>query len=274
LINHLIGINSWQLIVLLVILLGIGIFSYLTNPFVRFSLVAKTFLVVRQDDGTLDLKSERDVIVRENRLVHNLAGMKSGWHILTSRFAGGNKSSSNVVDDVIAGIHRLRFRPENPFLISGDHFSMLYLRSLGIFYHSLLDARTALSEEDWANRQALYLKTTGYALQVFASSDRLSTTIVPIGRTSVALVNIYAYPSDTLYSLLYALKVMQDESVLQTLYPYESATPKLSLQTKIAAEALTAQYCDSLQYHWRTYFSTVFDPATGLVKKNLLLSGT
>lgn len=271
--NQAIGINALEIITLAILLLVLGMFSYLTNPFVRFSLVAKTFLVLRQDDGTLDLKSERDVIVRDNRLVHNLAGLKSGWHILTSRFAGGTKSSSKVVDDVIAGIHELRFRPEDPFLISGDHFSVLYLRSLGIFYHSLMDSRTALSEEDWANRQAIYLKTTGYALQVFANSDRLSTTIVPIGRASVALVNIYAYPSDTLYSLLYALRVMQDDSLLQKLYPFETTAPALPLNTKFAAEAMTAQYQDNLQYHLRVYHSTVFDPATGLVKKNLLLSG-
>ncbi len=269
-----VGLRLIEVLILVLILLLIAIFSYLTNPFVRFSLVADFSSIVVEENGDLGLESEREVIVRKNRLFKNLASIKSGWHMLSSRFAGGPKSSSKIVDDVIASIHKLRFNPSNQFLISGDHFSVLYLRSLGIFYHSILDSRTALDEEDWFNRQALYLKTTGYALKVFSSSDRLSTTIVPIGRSSVALVNIYAYPSDTLYSLLYALSVMQDDQIIRKLYPFgEMHEPKLELNTKDAARLLTAQYKENLQFHLKTYIDTVFDKKIGLIKKNVLLSG-
>lgn len=208
-----------RLVVGLVIVV-VGLFSYLTNPFVKFSIVVDPYTQINFDQDSFVLSSSTNVIVQDDAFFRSLAQVKSFWHIFSSYIGGGQKAEQTSVDEIIAEIHGLRFQPDYPYLISGDHFSVLYPRSLGIFYHSTLDPRTALSDEDWQNRQHLYLKTTAYALQVYAQADRLSTTIVPVGPRSVALMNIYAPPSDTLYSLLYALWVMQRPQEFFSRYPF------------------------------------------------------
>ncbi len=231
--------------------------------------------ILVEESGQFSLNESSQVLLRDRFFDRQLAYLKSGWHIITGKVSGGPKAKSTSVDEIIAEIHALRFDPKEPFLISGDHFSLLYPRSLGIFYHSILDPRTALSAEDWHNRQLIYLKTTAYALQVFSNSDRLSTTIVPVGPKSVALMNIYAPPVDTLYSLLYALQVMQDEQLLQAQYPFAVIQPEpYTLQTIAAAQALTDQHRESLQWHWERFRFEVFDEQTKLIKREILLSGT
>ncbi len=158
-------------------------------------------------------------------------------------------------------------------MISGDHFSVLYPRSLGIFYHSLLDSRTALDKNDWQNRQEIYLKTTAYLLQVYDQSERLSTTVVPVGPRSVALLNFWAPPSDTLYSILYALAYLQDKQEFSDTYPFEASTD-YSLHTAQAALQLQTISSQKLKTHYDRYLRQVYDPDTGLVKKNLRLSST
>lgn len=268
-------------VVALLLVVVVGLFSYFTNPFVKFSVVIDPYTEISYHDAAFDLTSNSALIVQDDAFFRSLAQVKSFWHIFSSYFAGGQKAKRTSVDQIIREIHELRFQPDQPFLISGDHFSVFYPRSLGIFYHSILDPRTALDETDWNHRQHLYLKSTAYALQVYAQSDRLSTTIVPVGPRSVALMNIYAPPSDTLYSLLYALKVMQDSSELTERYRFvplpdaqvtEAAV--MSLQTASAAAQLTRDHLPDLQRHYQQYLSDVVDPATGLVRTDMYLSST
>lgn len=251
----------------------IAIFSYFTNPFVRFSLVRDPNQVVWSESGELSLSGRTPVILRTSFFTAMLAKLKAGYHIVGGRVGGGQKAQQQSVDEIIREIHLLRFNPDNPFIISGDHFSVLYPRSLGIFYHSLLDPRTALDETDWRNRQAIYLKTTAYALEVFAQSESLSTTIIPVGPQSVVLANFYAPPSDTLFSLLYALKVMADTSEIEGRYPF-TATPAAQLQTGKAGGQLLVQYDEALKRHYQRYRDLVYDEPAGLLKKYLHLSGT
>jgi len=251
----------------------IAVFSYFTNPFVKFSVVKDPFSQVLIDQSLISLESSSDLYLKQNIFVNTLVQLKSGWHIIGGRFGGGPKASGHTVDEIIKEIHADRFDPKEPFIISGDHFSLLYPRSLGIFYHSLLDDRTALSAEDWQNRQIIYLKTLAYASGVYAQSDRLSTTIVPISPRSVALMNIYAPPSDTLYSLLFAFEQLLDNSYQRTTYPYENKVSFPSA-TKLAAQKLLAEHHESYKRHYQTYKDQVYDPGTGLIKENLLLSGT
>jgi hypothetical protein len=260
---------SVALVVLVAIL---AIFSYLTNPFVRFSLIIDPYKNYQYQDGQLSLKRDSSLIVRDDAFFRQLALLKSGWHILDTRFVSP-KGTQGSIDETIRQIHQQRFNPDQPFLISGEHFSVLYPRSLGIFYNTLLDPRTALDQTDWQNRQLIYLKTTAYALQVFEQSDRLSTTIVPVGPRSVALVNIYAPPSDTLYSLLYALTVLSNDKYLSQLYPF-GVSPRVKLETQQQAQQLLADHKTSLQNHFKKYWGEVYDSQTGLVKTNIRLSGT
>lgn len=255
-------------------LIALGIFSYLTNPFVRFSIVNDEISQISYDDNEIKLSQEYSLKVKDRAFYNQLAFFKSGWHIITSKFSGGRKASRSSVDQIISEIHIKRFDPNLPFIISGDHFSVFYNRSLGIFYHSLLDQRTALSNEDWINRQLIYTKSLLYALDVYSQTDRLSTTIVPIGPHSVALLNIYAYPSDTLYSLLYAIAALKDDSVHQ-IYNYQGANP-LSLDqiTSPVADSILNIYRDDLIRHVNLYLEKVVDPQTKLVKKDIHISST
>jgi hypothetical protein len=251
----------------------VGVLSYLTNPFTRFTLVRVPFQTTVRQDGQLEVIRESSLRLRTSRFYGTFAFMKSAYHIVANVYGGGKNSKSDTLNEIIHDIHKLRFDPNEPYLISGDHFSMLYIRSLGIFYHTLLDPRTALDAEDWLNRQKIYLQTTAYALDVYKNSPVLSTTIVPVGENSVALMNIYRPPSDTLYSLFYALDVMRSSSTLENTYPMKRVA-SYQLQTQQAADELLKVYRLTLMRHYLRFRENVVDPSTGLVKKNILLSGT
>ncbi len=252
---------------------AIAIFSYFTNPFAKFSLVQNE-IAVQVIDGEQQITDSSSPIVRNNRITRSIAFSKSAYHMIGTLLDGGDTISGLTVDDIIAEIHHKRFAPELPFLISGDHFSMVYPRSLGIFYHSLLDNRTALNEQDWANRQAIYLKTLTFSLAVYNETDQLSTTIVPLGPQGVVLMNVYAPPSDTLYSLLYALRILQNPDELHQRYPFESTPITANIRADQAVQSLLNRYRLALQRHFQTYWNTMYDPVTGLVNRNLVLSGT
>lgn len=258
-------------------LLLLAIFSYLTNPFVRFTAIVDQYTVVTVEDGLFMIEPSAGLLLRDNRYTRTFALMKSGWHIVTGKLSGGPKGPKSNEDDIINAIHQLRFNLDWPFLISGDHFSAFYPRSLGIFYHSLLDPRTARSEADWHHRQLIYLKSTAYALDVFSKSDRLATTIVPIGVRSVALINVFAPPSDTLYSLLYALTVLQDPGTSTVQYPYDpppdSYGAHAQLKTQRAGKILLDANRDTLRQHWLRYREQVYDETSGLIRTDVRLSG-
>lgn len=258
--------------IVLVVLCLIAVISYLTNPFVRFSLI-KDLSKVDDIDNQLVLKKIRSVKLRYHLFWRHFSMIKSAWHIVGSRFGRRNRTRSSIVTEIIKEIHEKRFDPKNMYLISGDHFSVLYPRSLGIFYHSLLDARTALSIEDWLNRQRIYLKTLAYALNVYSQSDELSTTIVPATPNSVILLNIYATPSDTLYSLLYAFDQLLGSKSLEEIYPFKKDTP-YKLTTEETTKDLLREYQDTLIRHYNTYKETVFDEESGFIREDILLSGT
>lgn len=251
----------------------VAVLSYLTNPFTRYTLVNVPYQISLQADGQLAVVKQDTLRLRTSLFYGAFAKVKSGYHILSNALTGTKRSEAETLDEIIRDIHRLRFDPNEPYLISGDHFSVFYNRSLGIFYHTLLDPRTALDAEDWLNRQKIYLQSTAYALSVYRNSEALSTTIVPVGESSVALMNIYSPPSDTLYSLLYALDVMSSTTTLENIYPY-IPTQRYPLLTVAAAQQLLADHRPTLIRHYRQYQERVIDPQTGLIRQDILLSGT
>lgn len=257
---------------LLLLYIIVGIASYLTNPFTKYTIVNVPFQSTVGEDGQLKLVEQHGLRLRTNRAYGVFVWFKSGYHIFNNVYAGGKPSRSEILQDIIRDIHILRFDPNEPYLISGDHFSTLYIRSLGIFYHTLLDPRTALDDSDWSNRQRIYLQTTAYALDVFKDAPRLSTTIVPVGMSSVSLMNVYTPPSDTLYSLLYALDVMSSTETLEDTYRID-ITPQYQLQTRAAAQELLHTHRTNLARHYQTFVQDTVDPETQLVRKDILLSG-
>ncbi len=257
----------------LVVFILLAISSYLTNPFTRFSAVQTAFTTTTNTEGQLVVSKDVPLLVRTSFLYRQFSKAKSLYHIFGNVYETNKKTTSTKLPEIIREIHQTRFNPENLYLISGDHFSTLYIRSLGIFYATLLDPRTALDDTDWQNRQKIYLQTTAYALEVFSQSPVLSTTIVPVGLHSVTLLNVYQPPSDSLFSLLYAIRTMETDADLKSTYPFSPST-NTQLHTQQAAAKLLSQYKLDLFRHYQTYLSSVVDPATGLIKKDILLSGT
>ena len=148
----------------------LAVFGFLTllahamDPFGKLSRVKKTFqTVATEDDIVLVQRSKLEV--RTSLWWKVFAYYKCAWHII-SNVRAGRKAKSKVFDEIVRDIHWLRFDPRKPYLISGDHFNVLYPRNLGIFYHSTLDAHTALNELDWEHRQRIYLQTVAFALEV------------------------------------------------------------------------------------------------------------
>ncbi len=260
---------------LVILVFIVGIFSYLTNPFTRFSVIKDPFFVSIDPDNQLTITPRFQLEVYDDKASAKIAEIKSGWHIFVTRVVGGTQAHGKTIPEIIARIHALRFNPSEPYIISGDHFSVLYPRSLGIFYNSILDPRTAINQTDWEHRQIMYLKTTAYALETFSKSDRMTTTIVPVGPREVSLLDIYSPASDTLYSILYALAIMTDKEQLSRIYPYPPGNQiGVKLQTKKAAETLMQTYKTTLERHYDIYINTFRDPATGLINNTSVLSGT
>jgi len=167
----------------LLALFGAGIvFTYVTNPFTSFTVVRKVYETEIKPNGQITLVQLSSPAPHTASFYKDVAWVTSGLRIVNNVYTGGKKSNNQDVEHIIDDIHNLRFDSKNPYLISGDHFSQLFPRSLGIFYASLLDPRTARSYTDWLNRQTIYLKTTAYALDVVARTQSLPTTIVPAWR--------------------------------------------------------------------------------------------
>lgn len=111
----------WKLLILFVVLLAI--YAYLTNPFVRFSLVNDPYR-----EFNLNIKAitkAHQLRVRWRRIFRFLALIKAGWHILVGSFSRPYRAQATELNHICENIHALRFNPQLPFLISGDHFSML-----------------------------------------------------------------------------------------------------------------------------------------------------
>ncbi len=260
---------------LLIFVLFIAVFSYLTNPFTRFSVVKNPFQINRSPTGQLVIIPLQKIYLVDNPLLTKLGELKATWHILSNTMLGGGNATKNTtLDGIIDDIHALRFNPKEPYIISGDHFSVLYPRSLGIFYNTLLDPRTARSSEDWINRQELYLKTTLYLLLSYKNANRLSTTVTPTGPESVTLNNYFDPPSDTLYSILYAIRRLQTSEDLLQYYPFPLTELPASPKTRDAANQILSEYMPMLKRHVDLYIRDTVDPDTGLVRTDRSFSGT
>ncbi len=245
-------------------------FAYVTNPFSRFTIVRNTY-TARFTDGRLETTDRNDALVlRQGRLWRALAYYSCGVNVLRTRYLTSPRSGADTVDGVIRDIHALRFDPDRLLLISGDQFSALFVRNLGVFYYPMLDRAVPGDEADWQARQLVYLQTVGYALGVFARQPELTTTIVATGPRSATCVNIYAYPSDTLYGMLYALAALAG---LEPARPVAYGPDLHRPATAEAAADLVTRYGDALARHFTGYRATVLDPATGLVRTDLPLSG-
>lgn len=252
------------------ILLFFAAFAALYNPFSPMHRIRNPF-TTRLHRGHIVLIKHFNLLVRSTIFARIFAYFKCAWHIVFSAYFGGPRSNEKELTDVVGDIHELRFDPDYPYLISGDHFSVLYPRNLGVFYHSTLDSRTALNREDWLNRERIYLQTVAYAIEAFRNYGDCTTTIVPIGPRAVSCINYLHYPSDSLYGILYALSTLRDNSSLSRVYPFLGKR-HFPLDTKDAADALLNDYRESLSLLLQQYHTHVYDDTTGLIRRNIRIS--
>lgn len=251
----------------------IGVWTYLTNPFVSKRSLFKNPYKAIIDKNTISIEKIYSVRIRRGWHHKLFAYIHCAWQIVYYRLKRPRKTKAETIDGIIAEILHERFNPRRPYLISGDHFVEHYPRNLGVFYYPAFDGSTAISEEDWNRRQQILLQSLYFDLAVFTKAKTLSTTVVPMSRHSVSLVNIYAYPSDTLYSVLYALYALSTDNILSKLYSYKSSSEYSSLTKEAARQALN-EYRDKLSEVINHYIEKIVDYRTGLLKKDLLLSGT
>jgi hypothetical protein len=242
----------------------------LTNPFNKINIVDSIYDVIEINED-LQLIQTRNLKLINNPLIKCLAWIKSGYHIFVNVYFGGEKSIYSDVNLIKKDIYADRFSPKFPYLISGDHFNSFYPRNLGTFYISALDPRVDTDEKIWKDRQKILLKSTALAIEVFSQNKKPCTTIVPLGLNYYTCISIYAYPSDSIYALLFSLKAMLNSDDFKFLYPYEKK--ELNLSTKKAAKNLIENNKTNLKKLIDGYYEYVYDKKTGLIKKNIYLSG-
>lgn len=253
-----------------VVIFCLVMLAYLTNPFSRYTLVRRTYRAEMKRGAVEAIDENNKLVIRQTLDRKIFAVLKNGIHILSSRWHKSPASGGATIEEIIEDIYDLRFDPTKLLLTSGDHFSALFVRNLGVFYYPTLDTHLAASETRWHDRQIVYLQTLAYALGVFAKHDTLTTTIVPTGRHAATCVNFYAYPSDTMYGMLYALAALLGRESSRVFdYAHEINT----LDTVPAANLLLATYKKSLAAHFTRYKTTVYDPDTKLVRTTLRMSG-
>lgn len=244
--------------------------TYLTNPFVRYSIVRLPYRAKLQTKIIEAIDNNQKMRVRQNIFWRLFAYYQCGIYILTTRYFSSPRASGKTVDEIIDDIHKLRYDPNKLLLISGDHFNGLFVRNLGVFYYPMLDRSIKTTTEDWQNRQVVYLQTVAFALGVFQKNPKLTTTIVSMGPYAATCINFYAYPSDSLFGILYALSTLTG---IESATPHSHSQNNFTLDTKPAANILLDTYKETLEKLYADYCEHVFDESQLLIKRDVHLSG-
>jgi hypothetical protein len=244
--------------------------AYVTNPFSRFTIVKQPFTIQVVLGAFKAINNNHKLHVAQAWWWRLFATLKIFVHMLETRYAKSPRSKATTIDGIIAEIHKQRFSPDNLLLTSGDHWSGLFSRNLGVFYYPMCDPRIASDSEDWHNRQVVYLQTLAYALGVFEKRPIPVTTIVTTGKYRATCMNFWRYPSDTVYGLLFAVATLLGK---QDAAPSDYAPAKQHPDTALAAQLLLSEYRDTLLQLYEDYRETVFDEDAMLLKRDLALCG-
>jgi hypothetical protein len=257
-------------VLLVTLLLGLVGGAYITNPFSRFTIVKQPFTIQIVLGTFRTINNNHKLHVAQAWYWRMFASLKIFVHILQTRYVKSPRSEATTIEGIIAEIHAERFDPTKLLLTSGDHWSALFSRNLGVFYYPMCDPRIPSEPDDWHNRQIVYLQTLAYALGVFEKRPIPVTTIVTTGKYRATCMNYWRYPSDTVYGLFFALSVLLGK---QEAAPSSYASPSQQLNTVAAAQLLFDEYRGTLGELYQHYRATVFDEETMLLKKDLALCG-
>ena len=247
------------------------------KPYCEKTRVTPFFTTSIESDGSLRIAKVRDpqvVHLPLAPLILYAEIVRESIFRLLGRDADGPLAGKE--DEIIAALHAERFDPERAYVITGGHFPDLYVRNLGIFYSSLLDARIPASEEDWLNRQRLTLQTLATHLELLRMAGKVYTTFAPVGPRAFAAINWNDEPSDSLFAITYTPRAATDDSFISRRLPAPEAggsalAHRLTIQ--YVADGLLGVYRPVIEKELARYLKLVMDPATGLVKKEVALSG-
>lgn len=254
------------LIVIVTVVLLCFLWFHLTNPFARITIFQSPYRTFVDESGNISYIERYRPRIFAGPLANFIGYVKSGFLIVQNTFFVGNFAAGDNVPAIINDIHKQRFDPSKPYLISGDQFAVLYPRNLGVFYNQLLNPDTALNQTDWENRQRIYLQSVLFAIDGLSASPDPRTTVIPIGPRQAVLTQVHpgGIGSDQVYGLFYALHAMRAD--------IKSGTKEYHLQTKSAVDQILETRHQELRAIYTNYISTVFEQSTSLVKHNLHLS--
>lgn len=239
---------------------------HLTNPYAKTTIFQAPYRTSVNRRGIIEYHELYRLKVYTGPLANVLGYVKSGFLIVQNTFFGSKRAQGGDASAIIDHIHQLRFDPKHPYLISGDQFSVLYPRNLGVFYNQLLDPNTAHSQQDWEGRQRIYLQSVLVAIDGLSAATDPRTTIVPMGPRHAVLTQVHpgGTGSDQVYGLLYALD--------QLLQPAVSDDGQYKRRTSQAAQRVLRERRKQLQHIYDTYVRTVYEPVTELVRSDLHLA--
>lgn len=234
------------------------VWLHATNPYAKLTIVQQPY-VTKVASGKIGVEKRFDLRAAAGPMAETLGYYKSGFLIVQNAWFGSYPAASHDANGIIDDIHKLRFDPSKPYLISGDQFSVLYPRNLGVFYNTLLDHNTAHSQLDWENRQRIYLQSALYALDAFSSARDITTTIVPISPRTAVLTQVHpgSVASDSLYGMLYAFDQLENAD---------------KVQTSDAVKKILAERMSDLRMLLDIYQRDVRDPSTRLVRRGIHLA--
>lgn len=232
-------------------------YLYICNPYSRFGIFKSPYGTSIGKDGAINYYQNYRPKVYSGLWADWLGYYRSGLLIVANTIFGGNPIKKKSRQQIIAEIHRQRFDPTKPYLISGDQFSVLYPRNLGVFYNKLIDKDSSLSKKDFQNRQRIYLQSVLLAIDGLAAGSSPKTTLVPIGPRHIALTQVHpgGVGSDQVYGLLYALDQLKNQP-----------------QTNRATLQLISEKMNQLKHIVHVYLASVRDPETGMIRTGMHLA--
>lgn len=246
--------------------------SYVSDPYSPESLVRVPYTTSVAEDGQITFQENFTPVLEKSWLAQALAYARTGIRIPVYSLILKEEPLSSNEAEIIAQLHAIRFNPQRPYVITGGHYSDLYMRNLGIFYNALLDPRLSENQTDWQNRQRIATQTVAYDLAFLEQNGAPVTTIAPTGPESFTGLNIYSPPSDALFGVLFTLKAMQDREFIVSLFPRESEAATPVPQTGLVARELLDRYQPALTKALNQYLEANLDPTTGLIRRDIHLS--